>query len=277
VHDLDRDSIIRTLAAAGCVAAAEEADELLEVSRDHGDLRHMVTRRLTGEPLAWITGRTSFCGIQVFVDGGVYVPRWQSEPLARWAARVLPPTGRGVDLCTGTGALALVMRSYRPDALVVATEVDPGAARCARRNGVVVHLGSLDAPLPATWASRVDVMVGVLPYVPDWALHLLPRDVQRFEPRLALDGGPDGLALVRTVVRRSPRWVRPAGWLGLEVGGDQVDEVAALFESEGYRTVEVLEDADGDPRAVCGRLNARGSAVDRPPTPPPGQVPGANE
>jgi release factor glutamine methyltransferase len=268
VDALDLASITRTLAGAGCVAAAEEAAELLDASRGRDDLRRMVTRRLTGEPLAWITGTAAFCGLDVMVDGGVYVPRWQSEALARWAARVLPPAGRGVDLCTGAGAVAMVMQSFRPDALVVATEVDPGAARCARRNGVVVYRGSLDEPLPVTWASRVDVMVGVPPYVPDRALHLLPRDVQRFEPRLALDGGPDGLALVRAVVRRSPRWVRPHGWLGLEVGGDQVDEVAALFEGEGFRTVEVLEDADGDPRAVCGRLTAR---------PDPDQVPGANE
>jgi release factor glutamine methyltransferase len=250
------------------VAAAEEAAELLEASSDDDDLRRMVTRRLTGEPLAWITGTTVFCGLDVSVDRGVYVPRWQSEALARWAARLLPPAGRGVDLCTGTGALAMVMQSSRPDALVVATEVDPLAARCARSNGVMVYRGSLDEALPDTWASRVDVMVGVPPYVPDGALHLLPRDVQRFEPRLALDGGPDGLALVRAVVRRSPRWVRPDGWLGLEVGGDQVDEVVAGFEGQGYRSVEVLADADGDPRAVCGRLTAPSD---------PAQVPGANE
>jgi release factor glutamine methyltransferase len=268
VDDLDLASITRTLAGAGCVAAAEEAAELLDASGDGDELREMVTRRLTGEPLAWITGTAAFCDLEVSVDRGVYVPRWQSETLARWAAGVLPPAGRGVDLCTGTGAVALVMQSSRPDALVVATEIDPVAARCARGNGVTVYQGSLDEPLPATWASRVDVVVGVPPYVPDRALHLLPRDVQRFEPRRALDGGPDGLALVRAVVRRSRRWVRPEGWLGLEVGGDQVDEVAALFEGEGYRTVEVLEDADGDPRAVCGRLAAR---------PGPGQVPGANE
>ena len=93
------------------------------------------TRRLTGEPLAWITGRTTFCGLDVSVDGGVYVPRWQSEALALWAARALPPTGRGVDLCTGTGAVAMVMQSSRPDALVVATEVDATAARCAAATG----------------------------------------------------------------------------------------------------------------------------------------------
>jgi release factor glutamine methyltransferase len=268
VDDLDLASITRALAAAGCVAAAEEAAELLEASRDRDELLAMATRRLTGEPLAWVTGSTTFCGLDVSVDRGVYVPRWQSETLARWAAQVLPPAGRGVDLCTGSGAVAMVMQSSRPDALVVATEIDPGSARCARGNGVVVYLGSLDESLPATWASRVDVMVGVPPYVPDRALHLLPRDVQRFEPRLALDGGPDGLTLVRAVVRRSPGWVRPDGWLGLEVGGDQVDEVVALFEGEGYHSVEVLEDDDGDPRAVCGRWAVR---------PGPGQVPGANE
>ena len=98
----------------------------------------MVERRLTGEPLAWITGRTVFCGLDVVVEPGVYVPRWQSEPLARLAAGLLPPAGAGVDLCCGTGALAMVMQAARPGARVVATEVDPVAVRCARRNHVVV-------------------------------------------------------------------------------------------------------------------------------------------
>ena len=118
VDDLGRASITRSLAGAGCVAAAEEAEELVGASRDHDHLRAMVARRLTGEPLAWITGRTTFCGLHVSVDVGIYVPRWQSETLALWAARVLPPSGRGVDLCTGTGAVAKVMLSSRPDATV---------------------------------------------------------------------------------------------------------------------------------------------------------------
>ena len=105
----------------------------------------------------------------------------------------------------------MVMRSARPEARVVATEIDSLAASCARRNGLVVYEGDLDQPLPAELASGVDVMTGVLPYVPDEAFHLLPRDVQRFEPRRALVGGAGGLELISTLVRRSPRWIRSGG------------------------------------------------------------------
>ena len=110
----------------------------MAAARDEEDLRQLLARRLTGEPLAWITGTATFCGLEVAVQPGVYVPRWQTEPLARLAARLLPATGVGVDLCTGAGAVAMVMQQARPAARVVATEIDPLAAACARRNGVVV-------------------------------------------------------------------------------------------------------------------------------------------
>jgi release factor glutamine methyltransferase len=251
---LDRAAVTRALAGAGCVAPGDEAEELLAAAGDAVELRRMLARRVTGEPLAWITGRTTFCGLDVVVDPGVYVPRWQSEPLARLAAELLPPAGLGVDLCTGSGALALVMLAQRPGARVVGTEIDPVAVRCARRNGVVVYPGHLDSALPTELASAVDVMTGVVPYVPDDALHLLPRDVQRFESAVALDGGRAGLEAIASVVGSSPSWLRPGGWLALELGGDQVPPVTVLFEAAGYGAIGVLEDDDGDPRAVYGRL-----------------------
>jgi release factor glutamine methyltransferase len=250
----DRAAVTGALVRAGCVAAEEEAEELLAAATDGNALAQMLARRVTGEPLAWITGRTAFCGLDVVVDPGVFVPRWQSEALARLAAELLPPAGVGVDLCTGSGAVAMVMAVARPGARVVATEIDAVAVGCARRNGVVVYPGDLDRALPPDLASKVDVMVGVLPYVPDDALHLLPRDVQHFEPRTALDGGQGGLGLLRSVVPASPSWVRPGGWLALEVGGDQVLPVTALFETAGFGEIGVIEDADSDPRAVYGRL-----------------------
>ncbi len=250
---VDRAAVVAALARAGCVAAEEEAAELMAVADGPGALGRMVDRRRTGEPLAWITGRTVFCGLEVAVDPGVYVPRWQSEPLARRAAQLLPPTGVGVDLATGSGAVAAVMAAARPEARVLATELDPAAVRCARRNGVDVRPGHLDRPLPPDLAGRVDVLCGVLPYVPTGALGLLPRDVLAFEPRVALDGGPDGLRAVAAVVASSARWVRPGGWLLLEVGGDQVPTVTERFEAAGHHAVEVLVDGDGDPRAVVGR------------------------
>lgn len=183
-----RAALAARLARAGCVAAEEEAAELVRAAGDGTALSTLLTRRLAGEPLAWVTGSARFCGVDVAVDPGVYVPRWQSQALARRAAHLLPAEGVAVDLCTGSGVIALVLRSVRPAATVVATEADPVAAACARRNGVDVRLGDLDGPLPAEMARRVDVLVAVPPYVPAGALHLLPRDVRAYEPPAALEG-----------------------------------------------------------------------------------------
>jgi release factor glutamine methyltransferase len=213
----------------------------------------MLDRRLTGEPLAWITGTTLFCGLTVAVEPGVYVPRWQSESLARMAADLLPHDGLAVDLCAGSGAIAMVLQITKPRARVIATDLDPLAVRCARRNGVEVLEGDLDGPLPATIASKVDVMVGVLPYVPTDALGLLPHDVLEFEPVGALDGGKGGLGVVSRAVERSLRWIREGGWLLFETGSDQIRPAFDLFVKSGYEDIGVIEDGDGDPRGVYGR------------------------
>ncbi len=244
----------RALAIAGCVAADEEAVELVATAVDDADLESLVARRTSGEPLAWITGTARFCGIDVVVDPGVYVPRWQSEPLAHRAAALLPERGTAIDLCTGSGAIARVLQDTHPDALVVATDRDPVARDCALRNGVDARLGHLFDPLPAALAGSVDVVVGVAPYVPAGALHLLPRDVLAYEPLTALDGGSDGLEVVAEVIADSVRWMRPGGWLLLEVGGDQIATTEGLFRSSAYAQVAVLRDGDGDPRAVEGRF-----------------------
>ena len=242
-----------TLALAGCVAADEEADELIAAATDATSLDAMLKRRISGEPLAWITGTTRFCGLILQVRSGVYVPRWQSETLARTAAGLLPALGTAVDLCTGSGAIAAVMQAARPEARVVATEIDPLAAGCARANGIEVLIGDLDDVLPTELVGTVDVMTGVVPYVPADAMHLLPRDVLAYEPRTALDGGPTGLEVVTRTVDHSTKWMAPGGWLLLEVGGGQYTEVEQLFRRAGYGQIQILEDGDGDPRAVCGR------------------------
>jgi release factor glutamine methyltransferase len=163
----DRSEAARRLAAAGCVAAEAEAEELAaSASGDDEMLAALVERRSSGEPLAWITGTTLFCGHSVAVTAGVYVPRWQSEQLARRAAALLPPGGRAIDLGTGSGAIACALLDRRPDASVLGTERDPVAARCARRNGVNVVDGDLFEGVPSSWRGTVDVIVAVLPYVP---------------------------------------------------------------------------------------------------------------
>lgn len=243
------------LAEAGCIAPREEADELIGAAAgDPKVLRDLLSRRARGEPIAWLTGTITFGGLPLFVAPGVYVPRWQTEQLARRAATLLPPAGVAADLCTGAGAIAVVLAAAVPTARVLATEVDSVAVGCARRNRVEVFEGFLDDPLPRELEHRVDVVTAVVPYVPTDALRLLPRDVQAFEPRLALDGGVEGTDLLAEVVRRSSGWLGPGGWLLLELGGDQARPIGRLLHEFGFEGVDVMADEDGDPRAICARL-----------------------
>jgi len=259
------------LTEAGCIAAGEEADQLIRAAAGHPDvLAELLSRRTQGEPLAWLTGAVTFCGVELLVAPGVYVPRWQTEPLARRAAALLPPGGVAADLCTGAGAIAAVLAAAVPTARVLATELDGSAAQCARQNDVEVYEGFLDDPLPRELERRVDVLTAVVPYVPTDSLRLLPRDVQAFEPRLALDGGVDGTDLLREVVRRSPRWLSPGGWLLLELGGDQAEPIGRLLRELAFQGVDVMTDEDGDPRATCARLGlgVQAGEVGRSPQPP---------
>jgi release factor glutamine methyltransferase len=254
----DPQALAAVLSAAGFVAAEDEAEKLL--ARAAGDaelLDSLVERRLTGEPLAWITGRVSFCGLEIRVDPGVYVPRWQSEPLARRAVERLPATGTAVDLCTGSGAIAKTLMANRPGARVVASDIDERAVACAAANGVEVYLGDLFAPLPSTLEGRADVVVSVVPFVPTPALPLLPRDTFAFESSLSYDGGPDGTQILRRVLTDSSRFLRRGGALLLELGGVQADALSDDLARLSYLDVTLLVDDDGDARGIEAKFGAR--------------------
>ena len=243
------------LAVAGFVAAEEEAAELLGAARgDAARLAGLVSRRLSGEPLAWIVGSVEFCGLSLFVAPGVYVPRWQSEPLARRAAALLPPHGVAVDVCTGAGAVAAVLVAHRPAARVVASDIDPLAVACARENGVEAYLGDLTAPIPAQLRGRVDVISAVVPYVPAEELHLLARDVLAFEGHRSLDGGPGGTRDLVRVATEARKWLAPGGALLLELGGDQGEELRRCCARLGYGDVTLMHDEEGDVRAIEAHL-----------------------
>lgn len=233
------------------MAPDEEVAELVAMAGGYDEkLAALVDRRTTGEPLAWITGSSRFCGQVVAVAAGVYVPRWQSEPLVERAVELLPPDGRAIDLGTGSGAIACVLVDRRPGASVLGTETDPVAAACARSNGVAVADGDLFEGVPASWRGSVDVIVGVLPYVPTDEIEYLPRDVREFEPTTALDGGVDGLAYVRRAALEAREWLRPGGHLLLEIGGDQPEVLAPMLEESRFESIRVISDIDGDPRGI---------------------------
>jgi release factor glutamine methyltransferase len=254
-----RDWAARELAAAGCVSARAEADWLLEEAADEAALRAMVARRVAGEPLQYVIGWAPFGPLRLAVGPGVFVPRPETEGLADRAAarlRAAPAPAVAVDVCTGSGAIACFLAAQVPGARVLATELDPGALAWAepnaRRYGVELLAGDLDAPLPAELAGRVDVLCANVPYVPSGAIATLPTDVRDHEPRLALDGGPDGLDVLRRLVTRVGHWLAPGGGLLCEIGDDQAEAAAALLTGAGLAEVAVHPDLAGRDRILEG-------------------------
>jgi release factor glutamine methyltransferase len=243
------------LARAGFIAADEESEQLLAYAGGNRErLDAAVRRRLTGEPLAWITGSVSFCGLEIHVDPDVYVPRWLTEPLAQRAAERLPDDGTAVDVCTGSGAIAVVLHARHPNARIAATDIDPRAVACAAANGVEVYRGDLFTPLPDGFEGQVDVVAGVVPYVPTSELPLLQRDTFTFERPLSYDGGADGADILRRVLGDARRFLKPGGVMLLEVGGDQAARLETDLDRLGYVDLSILADEDGDIRGIEATL-----------------------
>jgi release factor glutamine methyltransferase len=169
--------------------------------------------------------------------------------------------------------LAAVLGSVHPGATVVATDIDPVAVGCARRNGVRALEGDLDEPLSPSLRGRVDVMTAVVPYVPTEELPFLPRDVLANEPRRALDGGRRGTTMLVRAAEAAARWLAPGGGVLLELGGDQAGEVATTLAAIGLSGIRVHRDGDGQDRAIeahrpslldGGYRRARSGVVDAP-------------
>jgi release factor glutamine methyltransferase len=201
--------VIERLRAAGSVFAEDEARLL-------GGDEALIARRIAGERLEHVLGYATFCGLRVDVDPGVFIPRPQTEELAEAAAALRPRIA--LDLFSGCGAIAAVLRARNPDARVVAAEFDPAALACARRNGECfgfeVVASDVDGGIPGELESRVDVLTANVPYVPAGELPYVPHEG---EPDTALDGGPDGMAWARRVREIAPRWLRRGGSLLVEV------------------------------------------------------------
>ncbi|WP_049565135.1 putative protein N(5)-glutamine methyltransferase [Nonomuraea sp. SBT364] len=217
-------AVVARLRAAGCVFAEDEARLLAGAAGTEAALHALVDRRAAGEPLEHVLGWAGFRGLRVAVDTGVFVPRPRTEYLVEQALALAAPDLVAVDLCCGTGALGAALVDALPGTELHAADLDPAAVACARRNlpGGHVYEGDLYEPLPRALHGRVGLLLANVPYVPTGEIGLLPAEARLHEARLALDGGADGLDVLRRVAAGAPDWLAPGGHLLFETSERQI-------------------------------------------------------
>jgi release factor glutamine methyltransferase len=236
-----------------------EAQWIVEAAPEAAEALAMARRRSGGEPLQYVLGNAHFRRIVLSVGPGVFIPRPETELLVDKAIELLPQGGRVVDLGTGSGAIALSIAYERPDAEVYATEADPGAYPWAVRNRDDLRLraeiieGDLFEGLPRELEKTFDVVVSNPPYVATSRRDILPVDVRDHEPEKALYGGGDGMLVTTRIAQEAPTWLKPGGWLALEMSVEQQQDVTTLLSSLDYREVVIGIDLAEWPRLVIAR------------------------
>jgi release factor glutamine methyltransferase len=239
-------SVTARLRTGGSVFAEEEAALLVSAASTPAELDRLVRRRVAGQPVEHLLGWAEFCGHRVAVAPGVFVPRRRTELLAREAAALARAGAVVVDLCCGSGAVGLAVAGAVPGIQLYAVDVDPAAVRCARANlaryGAEVHDGDLFEPLPADVRGRVDLVVANVPYVPTAEVALMPVEARLHEARVALDGGADGLDVVRRVTAGAGAWLRTGGHLLVETSDRQAPAALDAFTAAGLSARVVRSD-----------------------------------
>jgi release factor glutamine methyltransferase len=271
---------VARLRAAGCVFAEDEARLLIATARSPEELDAMVERRAAGLPLEQVLGWAEFRGLRIAVDPGVFVPRRRTEFLVQEAVALLArgddPAGLAacgggprppredmarpqaivVDLCCGAGAIGAALAAAVDQAEVHAVDIDPVAVSCARRNVPGhVYQGDLYQPLPASLRGRVGLVVANVPYVPTREIGFLPPEARAHEPLVALDGGPDGLDVLRRVAAEALSWLASGGHLLIETSERQVPLASEAFAGSGL-TVRVATSDELNATVVIGTLTS---------------------
>lgn len=217
----------------------------------------LIQRRMSGESVARIVGEKEFYGLAFGLNDATLEPRPDTELLVDLAIELLPAGGRLLDLGTGTGCIPIAVLANRPDATALASDLNPDALAMARgnaeRHGVFWRLdfaqGNWFAALAAQ-EERFDLIVSNPPYIASAVIETLSPEVRSFDPRLALDGGADGIAPYRIIAAESGRFLKPGGQVLVEIGFDQGEAVAALFAAHGFDQIRVHRDLNGLDRVI---------------------------
>jgi release factor glutamine methyltransferase len=240
------DSVVAALRSAGCVFAEDEAELILSTAGTPDEVATMVDRRVSGLPLEHVLGWAGFHGLRISVEPGVFVPRRRTEFLVDQAVALAKGASVVVDLCCGSGAVGAALAAALGGPELHSADIDPAAVRCARRNVAPfsghVHHGDLFTALPDTLRGRVDVLAANVPYVPTGEVGLLPPEARDHEPLVALDGGSDGLDILRRVAAGAPEWLAPGGCLLVETSERQAPLAVDTFTRSGLVARLVVSD-----------------------------------
>lgn len=266
------DSALRALwhAAAGqprsVVAAGDGELPPLDDELGQRRLQQLIERRLAGEPLAYLTGRAHFMGLDMLSGPAALIPRVETEQLAQACVELLRqelprPAARVVDVCTGSGNLAFAIAHHVPGAAVFAADISAEALDLADRNRshlglarVELRRGDLLEPFDGGFDGTVDLIVCAPPYILSAKVAQMAPEIAGHEPRLAFDGGPLGVTILLRLLEESPRLLRAGGWLALEVGLGQGPALGRrLLRDPHYDAVRQLADARGDVRVILAR------------------------
>jgi release factor glutamine methyltransferase len=268
LQEAGRDAPRRTAAwllgeVEGCDRAALYARPREPVAReDARRFRSMLDRRVEGEPLQHIVGYDEFCGLRIEVSPAALIPRPETEEVVERALQALEgrKAPRVLDVGTGTGCIALALKSERSDAHVWGCDLSSDALALARRNArrlgldvAMLEADVLDDAFDATVPSGLDLLVSNPPYIPDEEADSLPPVVREHDPAVALFAGTDPLRFYRALARWGPVLCRPGGEVVAEVHAEHADGVAGVFEAAGLRRVAVDDDIAGRPRIASAR------------------------
>jgi release factor glutamine methyltransferase len=255
------DQLVSRLRAAGCVFAEDEARLLAAEAPDAAALESMVARRVSGVPLEVVVGWAEFCGLRIPVAEGVFVPRRRTELLAQQAISLARGGDVVVELCCGAGAVSAALLAAIEGLEVYAADIDATAVACARSHlqpRVAVVQSDLYDALPVALRGRVDVVVANAPYVPSGELELLPREARQYEPAHALEGGSDGLDVLRRVFAEAPRWLAPGGHVLGECSEQQAATLLERATNHGL-AARTVSDPELGATVVVGTIPAGGT------------------
>lgn len=248
-------SIINRLRSEGCVFAEEETQILTFEARSIEELMNMVEKRVSGLPLEYVLGFTNFCGLRIEVERGVFIPRPRTEFLVQQAKVLTRPYDTVLDLCCGSGAVGAAIATDLKKILLHSVDIDPVAVRSASRNitkiGGHVYHGDLYDVLPHSLRGQVNIIVANAPYVPTDSVKFLPREARLYEPKVALDGGKDGLDFHRKVAEKAPQWLVSGGHLLIETSEIQGAKTFEIFVKAGLIT-KIVRDEELDATVVIG-------------------------